>query len=83
VVDLDAPLGEQLLDVAVGQAEVQVPADRDDDHLGRETEAGKADCGRGAGRGRRVLMREVPLLKAVMANTTAPPQVWPRIGWGR
>jgi hypothetical protein len=41
VIDLDAPLSKQLLDLAVGQAEAQVPADRDDDHVGREAEAGK------------------------------------------
>jgi hypothetical protein len=41
VVDLDAALGEQLVDVAVGQAEAHVPADRKDDDLGREAEAGK------------------------------------------
>jgi hypothetical protein len=39
VVDLDAALGEQLLDVAVGQAETQVPAHRHDDHIRREAEA--------------------------------------------
>jgi hypothetical protein len=41
VIDLDAPLGEQLLDVAVGQAEAQLPADRDDDDIGWEPEAGE------------------------------------------
>jgi len=41
MVDLDAALGEQLLDVTVGQAEAQLPADRKDDELGREAEAGK------------------------------------------
>ena len=41
MVDLDATLGEQLLDVTVGQAEAQLPADRKDDELGREAEAGK------------------------------------------
>jgi len=39
VVDLHAALGEQFLDVAVGQPEAQVPADRDDDDVGREAEA--------------------------------------------
>jgi hypothetical protein len=39
VVDLDAAFGEQLLDVAVGQAEAQVPADRQHDHIGWEAEA--------------------------------------------
>jgi hypothetical protein len=41
VVDLDTAVGEELLDVAVGQAEAEVPADRDDDDVGREAEAGK------------------------------------------
>ena len=39
VVHLDTPLGEELLDVAVRQREAQVPAYREDDHLGREAEA--------------------------------------------
>jgi hypothetical protein len=34
VVDLDTAFGEELFDVAVGQAEALVPADRNDDHLG-------------------------------------------------
>ena len=41
VVDLDAALGEQFLEVAVGQPEPQVPADREHDHVGWEAEAGK------------------------------------------
>jgi len=41
VVDLDAALGQQLLDVAVGEPEPEVPADRHDDHIGREAEAGE------------------------------------------
>jgi hypothetical protein len=41
VVDLDTALGEQLLDVAVGQPEAQVPADSDDDDVGRKPEAGE------------------------------------------
>jgi hypothetical protein len=36
VVDVDAPLGQQLLDVAIRKPVAQVPADRDRDHLGRE-----------------------------------------------
>jgi hypothetical protein len=39
MVDLDSALGEEFFDVALGQAEAQVPADRDDDHLRREAEA--------------------------------------------
>jgi hypothetical protein len=41
VVDLDAPFGEQLLDVTVRQPEAQVPADRENDHVGWEAEAGE------------------------------------------
>jgi hypothetical protein len=33
VVDLDAALDQQFFNVAIGQIELQVPADRDDDHL--------------------------------------------------
>jgi hypothetical protein len=39
VVDFDAPFAEQLLDVAVGEAEAQVPVDRDDNDIGWEPEA--------------------------------------------
>ena len=39
MVDLDAALGEEFFDVAEGQAETQVPADRQHDHLGRKAEA--------------------------------------------
>jgi hypothetical protein len=42
VVDLDAALGEQFLDVTVGQPEAQVRADSKDDDLGREAEAGES-----------------------------------------
>jgi len=41
VVHLDTPLAEEFPDVAVGQAEAQVPADRQHDHIDRETEAGE------------------------------------------
>src|SRR6266540_1881062 len=36
VVDLDAAFGQELLDVPVGEAEPQVPTDRQGDDLGRE-----------------------------------------------
>ena len=39
VVDLDTSLGEQLFDVAIGQAVARVPADRKDDDVGWEAEA--------------------------------------------
>ena len=41
VVDLDATLGQQLLEVAVRQPVPQVPADRQQDHLRREPEPSK------------------------------------------
>jgi hypothetical protein len=41
VVDIDAALGEEFLDIAVGQTEPQVPADREGDDLGREAEPGE------------------------------------------
>jgi hypothetical protein len=41
VVDLDPTFDQQFFHVAVGQVEPQVPADRDDDHLGREPEPGE------------------------------------------
>jgi hypothetical protein len=41
VVDPDAALGQQLLDVAVGEPEPEVPADRHNDHIGWEAEAGE------------------------------------------
>jgi hypothetical protein len=50
MVHLDTPLGEELLDVAIGQSEAQTPANRQHDHIGREAEA----CEGGARRDRRV-----------------------------
>jgi hypothetical protein len=41
VVHNDAALGQQLIDIAVGQAVAQVPAHRDRDHLPRKPEASK------------------------------------------
>jgi hypothetical protein len=46
VVDFDTPLGEEFLDVAVGQAEAQVPANRHHDYIGREAEAGEGGARR-------------------------------------
>jgi hypothetical protein len=75
MVDLDAPLSQQLFDVAVGQAKAQVSADRDDDDIGWEAKPAKADRGAGAGRVRRVLMRQSHCSKAVTANATPPVRV--------
>ena len=41
MVHLDTTLGEQLLDIAVGQAEAQLPADRPHDDIRWEAEAGQ------------------------------------------
>jgi hypothetical protein len=41
VIDLNTPLGQQFLDIAVGQAVAQVPPDRDHDHRRREPEPGE------------------------------------------
>ena len=41
VVHVDTALGEELFQVPVGQAVAQVPADRQQDHLRRETEPGE------------------------------------------
>jgi hypothetical protein len=41
VVDLDPAFCEQLLEVAVGQAETQISAHREHDHIGREAEPGE------------------------------------------
>jgi hypothetical protein len=38
VIDLDPMLGQQLLDVPIRQAEPQIPAHREDNHLRREPE---------------------------------------------
>jgi hypothetical protein len=41
VVDVDAALGQQLLDVSIGESVAEIPADGDRDHLGWEPEPGK------------------------------------------
>ena len=51
VVDIDAALVEELLDVAVGQAEPQVPPHRQGDDLGREAEPGEGRAWDGGGGG--------------------------------
>jgi acyl-CoA synthetase (AMP-forming)/AMP-acid ligase II len=76
VVDLDAALGEQLLDVAVGQAEPQVPADREDDHVGWEAEPGKGGPREGSrARAAGSHAGQSRCWNAVTANATAPAEV--------
>jgi hypothetical protein len=68
VVDLNAALGQQFLNVAIGQAEAQVPAHRPHDHIGREAEASEGGAGDGSG----FSCRQSRCSKAVAANATAP-----------
>jgi hypothetical protein len=42
-------LGQQFLDVAVGQPEAQVPARRQHDYVEREAKAGEGRAGYGSG----------------------------------
>jgi hypothetical protein len=51
VVDLDTAFGEEFLDVAVGQTEAEVPADRQHDHIRWEAEAGECRPSDGSGSG--------------------------------
>ena len=46
VIDLGAALSEQFLDIAIGQAEAEVPADGEDDHVRWEAEAGEGGARR-------------------------------------
>jgi hypothetical protein len=43
VIYFDTTVSEQFLDITVGQAETQVPAHGNDDHVGREAEAGEGE----------------------------------------
>ena len=69
VVDLDPALGEQLFDVAVGQAEAQVPPDRQHDHIRREAEPGEG----GARGDRRAGAVSGSHGRSVSARTTSRP----------
>jgi hypothetical protein len=73
VVHLDPALGKELLDVPVGEAEAQVPADRQGDDLGREPVPEKADRSAGRRGGcRRDLIARVSLMRTPVANATLP-----------
>jgi hypothetical protein len=63
VVDLDPALGEQRLDVAGRQAEAQIPTDREDMMSGGKRKPAKADRVVRAGRGRRVLIPAVSMVR--------------------
>jgi hypothetical protein len=73
VIHLDPALGEELFDVAEGQARAQVPADSDDDDIGREPEAGEAERGGIDGRERSaILMTESHRTRRFTVNATEP-----------
>jgi hypothetical protein len=66
VIDLDAALGQQLLDIAIGQPVAQLPAHRDRDHRTRETVASRR-------RRHRRLQIEHRLSLHYTVNATEPP----------
>jgi hypothetical protein len=80
VVDLDTAFDQEFFDVAVRQAEAEIPADRDDDHVGWETEAGEGgsrDWREGEGGG--FSSRQSRRSHAGAANATVPYDVIPRV----
>src|SRR6266540_3144944 len=83
VVDLDASFGQELLHVPVGEAEAQVPPDRQGDDVGREAIPGEGRGGRRSGtkvtsRSHRASLPE----DAATRNATVPAGPLPR-GAGR
>src|SRR6266508_3690598 len=76
VVDLNAALGEHLLDIAVGEPAAQIPADRECNDVRREAEAGEHGSRRDrrTGVGRWSSWRESRRSAALSANTTTPVQ---------
>ena len=75
VVDLDAALGQQFFDVAIGQAEAQGPGDRHDDRIGWEAKPAKAERAMGVGRGRPVFMPVVSRLERRHSERNSTPRV--------
>src|SRR5829696_4285775 len=71
VVDLDPALGDELLDIAKREAEAEIPADRQHDHVGCEAKPAKPDRATGAGRGR-VTCQQCHRSDAVTRNATEP-----------
>src|SRR5512132_964830 len=75
MVDLDAALGEQLFDVAVGEAKAEVPTDRQHDHIRREAETGEGRPCRGSGADAASSHDTVWLLGPVAADATVPAEL--------
>ncbi len=75
VVDLEAPFGAEFLDVPVRQRKPQVPADRQDDHLGWNRNPANSDVRTGTWTRRRRIHRSRPIggyAKADIADATVP-----------
>ena len=77
VVDLDAAFGEELFDVAVGQAEAQIPADGEDDDVAwesgsRQRRTAQRKQGEGGGG---FSCQQCRCFDAVAADATVPPDV--------
>jgi hypothetical protein len=70
VIDGDAALGQEFLDIAVGQSVAQLPADRDRDHLTRKPEA--SEHRRRTRRRHRTSLRQ-PLINQRSAVQRQPP----------
>ena len=82
VVDLDPALGEELFDVAVGQAEAQVPADREDDDIRWEAEAGKGGPRSGSrARAAGFSCQQSRCQDAVAADATVPRNDFGTVGY--
>jgi excisionase family DNA binding protein len=82
VVDLNAALSEEFFDVAKGQAETQVPADRQHDHIRREAEASEGrswdgNRARAAGSHDDSLPTQGPLAADATAPTETPTYLRP------
>jgi hypothetical protein len=82
VVDLDTTLGQQLLDVAVRQAEPQVPTDREDDDIGWKRKPAKADRVAEQGEGSEFSYRQSRCQDAVAADATVPLDETAEVGEG-
>ena len=72
MVDLDTPLGEQFLDIAVGQPEAQVPAHRQHNDIGWEAEAGEGTVLREQDEGGEFSYRQSGCSDADAADATVP-----------
>jgi hypothetical protein len=72
VVDLDAALGEQLFDVAVGQPKRSYQRTASTMTSGGKQQPANAERATGAGQGRRVLRAAVCLLRALPTDATVP-----------